>query len=81
VIALYRPQLGDARREALEALETLWTKVNKLVQRQEHGAQKDGEPVTWSDARRIVYLTMFCMVEFVDTFEGMAPPVAHLEGR
>jgi hypothetical protein len=80
VIALHRPKLGDAHREALEALGTLWTKVSRLVQRQEHGAQREGEPVTWSDARRIVYLTMFCMAEFVDTFADLQPPAASLEG-
>jgi hypothetical protein len=80
VIALRRRELGDARRDALEALGTLWNKVSRLVQRQEHGAQKEGEPVTWSDARRVVYLTMFCMVEFADTFEGLDPPPAWLEG-
>jgi hypothetical protein len=79
VIAAHRERLGEARRDALEALGTLWTKTNRLVQRQEHGAQKEGEPVTWSDARRIVYLTMFLMVEFVDTFEDLEPPpVAHV---
>lgn len=72
VIHMHRGTLGEARREALEALGTLWEKVNRLVQRQEHGAQREDEPVTWSDARRIVYLTMFCMVEFIEAFESCA---------
>jgi len=71
VIAMHRPRLGVAHREALEALGTLWTKTNRLVQRQEHGAQKEGEPLAWSDARRIVWLSMFCMNELRDTFDGL----------
>jgi hypothetical protein len=81
VIAAERGRLGDARRTALEALGDLWEANDGLVQRQEHGAQKKGEPVTWTDARRLVWLTMFLMVEFVNTFEDLpAPRVAHIEG-
>lgn len=73
VIALYRSPLGGARRGALEALGALWEATNKLVQRQEHAAQREGEPMTIVDARRIVVLTMFLMVEFVLTFEDCTP--------
>jgi hypothetical protein len=81
VIAAVRPQLGDARRLALEALGDLWEATDALVQRQEHGAQKEREAVTWTDARRLVWLTMFLMVEFATTFEDLPDdPPAHLEG-
>jgi len=80
VIAMHRERLGDARRRALDALGDLWEANNRLIQRQEHGASKEGAKVTWDDARRIVYLTMFLMVEFVATFEDLPPePPAHLE--
>jgi hypothetical protein len=81
VIAVNRKQLGEARRKTLDALGDLWEAADGLTQRQEHGAQKEGEAVTWNDARRLVWLTMFLMVEFVATFEDLpAPPPAHLEG-
>ena len=81
VIAAERTRLGDARRVALEALGDLWEAADGLTQRQEHGAQREREPVTWTDARRLVWLTMFLMVEFIATFEDLpAPPPAHLEG-
>jgi Transcriptional regulator PadR-like family len=80
VIAKHRMTLGDDRRKVLEGLGALWSASNKLVQRQEHGAQKEGEDVTWDDARRIVYLTVFLMIEFVSMFEQLpGPPVAVLE--
>lgn len=81
VIAMYRPLLGEARRLALEALGNLWEANNKLIQRQEHGASKAGDRVSWDDARRIVFLTMFLMVEFAAAFEELPPASgAHIEG-
>lgn len=80
VIASHREELGEDRRKLLESLGTLWRSANKLIQRQEHGAQKEGESVTWDDARRIVFLTMFLMIEFVSIFETLpGPRVAVLE--
>jgi len=82
VIALYRPQLGDARRVMLEQLGGLWESCNTLVQRQEHGSYKEREPLTFVDAHRLVWLTMFLMVEFVMTFEDAQPdppPAAFVE--
>ena len=69
VIAMQRSKLGDSRREVLEALGNLWEKTDRRGQRQAPGAQKAGELVTHSDARCIVWLTMFCMVEFDHTFD------------
>jgi hypothetical protein len=82
VIALYRPQLGDARRTMLEALGTLWESCNALVQRQEHGSYKERERLTLADAHRLVWLTLFLMVEFAITLEEAQPdppPPAFIE--
>jgi hypothetical protein len=80
VIAMHREELPESKRLTLEALGTLWEAANRLVQRQVHGAQKEGEPVSWDDARRIVYLTMFLMIEFATIFgELSASQVAVLE--
>lgn len=68
VIAMHREELPESKRLTLEALGTLWEAANRLVQRQVHGAQKEGESVSWDDARRIVYLAMFLMIEFVTIF-------------
>jgi DNA-binding PadR family transcriptional regulator len=81
VIAMHRNRLGVARRQVLEALGDLWEANNRLIQRQVHGASKEDEPVTWDDARRIVYLTMFLMVEFFASFEDLPPTrPTHPEG-
>lgn len=46
-----------------EAMAGYWGAVSDIVQRQEHGAQKEGEPLTWEDSRRAVFQTMFLMSE------------------
>ncbi len=74
VIAMHRRHLGDARRIALEALGDLWEAADALVQRQEHAAQKEREPVTWWDARRVIVLSMYCMVELAAAFERPSAP-------
>ena len=55
--------LGDTHRAFLAALLAYWGTVSDLVQRQEHGAQKEGEPMTWEDARRVVFQTAIVMFE------------------
>jgi hypothetical protein len=40
-----------------------WGTVSDLVQRQEHGAQKQGAELTWEDARRVVFQTAIVMYE------------------
>jgi hypothetical protein len=37
--------------------------VSDLIQRQEHGAQKEGEGLMWEDARRVVFQTALVMFE------------------
>jgi hypothetical protein len=69
VLALKGGQLGKTTRKALEAL---WSAAHDLVQRLEHGAQHEGELLTWEDARRAVFLVASAMVE-VDGAAGPAP--------
>ena len=51
-----------ARAVANAALD-YWGAVCDAGQRQEHGAQKEGEPLAWEDARRLVFHTLFVMIE------------------
>jgi hypothetical protein len=59
--------LGDTRRALLAALLAYWGTVSDLVQRQEHGAQKQGEPLTWEDTRTVVFQTAIVMFEIART--------------
>jgi hypothetical protein len=54
-------------RAFLDALVAYWGTVSDLVQRQEHAGQKDGTPVTWEDARRVVFQTAIVMFEVAST--------------
>jgi hypothetical protein len=53
----------DRLRAFLEALLKYWQAVSDIVQRQEHGAAKLGDPITWEDTRRVVFQTMIVMYE------------------
>jgi DNA-binding PadR family transcriptional regulator len=80
VIAHNRSMIGDKQRRLLESLGDLWETTVDLIERQEHAAQKEGEPVSWNDGRRIVTLTMFLMIEFDTILEDReVPPPATLE--
>jgi len=50
-------------KAVLESLVSCWEAAIDLVQRQEHGANKEGEPLVWEDARRVVFQTMMVMYE------------------
>ncbi len=69
VIAATLPNLPDARGEVLKRLGDYAEATVDLVQRQEHGAQKEGEPLTWGDARRVVLHVAFIMFEFSAAFK------------
>jgi len=56
-------QLGETKKDFLEALLAYWGTLNDLVQRQEHGASKEGEQLVWEDARCVVFQTMIVMFE------------------
>jgi hypothetical protein len=63
VLALLRKNAPDATCGLLDALLAYWGAVSDLVQRQEHGAQKEGQELLWGDARRVVFHTALVMYE------------------
>jgi len=63
VLKMYRESLGERRAVLLRALFDFWRATVDLVQRQEHGGQKEGEPLRWEDGRRVVFQTANVMVE------------------
>ena len=60
---LTQTNLGTTHRAFLDALLAYWGTVSDLVQRQEHGAQKQGEPLQWEDTRTVVFQTAIVMFE------------------
>lgn len=63
VLELRANQLGKTEEPFLDALLAYWKTLNKLVQRQEHGAQKEGESLVWEDGRRVIFQTCVVMFE------------------
>ena len=63
VLMLYRPSLGERRTALFDALFGLWRAAVELVQRQEHGGQKENEPLEWQDGRRVVLQAAVVMYE------------------
>jgi hypothetical protein len=63
VLGLRRGDLGKTEKQFLDALITYWGTVSDLSQRQEHGAQKEGELLIWEDSRRVVFQTAIVMFE------------------
>ena len=66
VIAKLLPSLGEKRAEILKALGDYSEATVAIVQRQEHGGQKEGEALTWQDARRVVFHAGSVMYEFAE---------------
>lgn len=64
VLRAKQNQLPNTIAPFLEALLAYWGTVNDLVQRQEHGGQKEREPLIWEDARRVIFYTLLVMVEY-----------------
>jgi hypothetical protein len=56
-------KVGTTLAPFLGALLAYWGAVSDLVQRQEHGAQKEGTPLVWEDGRRAVFQTAIVMFE------------------
>lgn len=63
VVKLFRERLGETRHELLDALVHYWGEVNDLLQRQEHGNQKHGDPLSWEDGRRAIFQSAVVMYE------------------
>ena len=64
VLDTCRSRLASTEYAFLDALLPYWGTVSDLIQRQEHGGQKEGHPVVWEDARRVVFQTANLMFEF-----------------
>jgi hypothetical protein len=62
-IAARKPNLSTTVVGLLDALVGYWGSVSDLVQRQEHGAGKEGEELSWEDGRRVVLYTALVMHE------------------
>lgn len=60
---LEQHNIGKKTEALLKALLSYWVELNELVQRQEHGAQKEGEALKWEDGRRVVFHTAIAMFE------------------
>ena len=81
VLRMYRARLGERRLALLNGLFEYWRAAVDLVQRQEHGGQKEGEPLGWEDGRRVVFQTANVMVELHRATEQAArDPSASVAG-
>jgi len=56
-------QVGSTLTPFLDAILSYWGTLSDLIQRQEHGGKKEGEPLIWDDAQRIVFQTLVVMFE------------------
>ncbi len=63
VISKTSTDRSDAEKQLLDALVGYWGAVSDMVQRQEHGAIKEGSPLVWEDGRRVVFQTAMVMFE------------------
>lgn len=70
VVMVRRECLPTSLAEFLDALIAYWGTVSDLAQRQEHGAQKEGDPLLWEDARRVVFQTAILMFEVDRALSG-----------
>lgn len=57
------PSLSPSVRALLDALVVYSGTLIDLVQRQEHGGTKEGEPLAWEDAQRVVFHAAIVMWE------------------
>lgn len=58
-----RPNLSTKIAGLVDSMVGYWDALDGLVQRQEHGAQKEGETLTWKDSRLLVFHTVLVMTE------------------
>ncbi len=63
IIEVKSKQLSEKERKFLDVLHDYWDVVNDLIQKQEHGAQREKVQLVWKDARRVVFQTMMFMFE------------------
>lgn len=72
VLKSFSGGVSPAVLSMLEALLSYFGTVLDLIQRQEHGGVKDGETLTWEDARRVVFQAGMTMYEIDRTLRGVA---------
>jgi hypothetical protein len=65
-----QPPPSAAESQFLDTLVAHWGNVSDLVQRQEHGAQKEKSPLVWEDARRVVFHSAIVMFEVDRALRG-----------
>jgi hypothetical protein len=58
-----RTATGETEGAVLEALGAYWDAVSDLIQRQEHGAERERGKLTIEDARRVVFQACVLMYE------------------
>jgi hypothetical protein len=63
VLQQHAAKLGTTAAPFLDALLAYWGTVSDLVQRQEHGAQKESRSLIWEDGRRVVFQTAIVVFE------------------
>jgi hypothetical protein len=63
VIEKQRAVIPSTVSPFLGVLVNYWSSVNDLIQRQEHGAQREGQELTWEDARRVVFAALVLLTE------------------
>jgi hypothetical protein len=69
VLDAQKARMGATPTSFLSALVAYWGELSDLIQRQEHGAQREGRPLIWEDARRVVFQTCVVMYEIEKTLE------------
>ena len=74
VIAKALPGMSDAVGKLLMALGDYSEATVNVIQRQEHGEQKVGAPLEWTDARRVVLSVALTMFEVASVLEQARPP-------
>ena len=63
VISQHANQFGKTEKSFLNSLIDYWKSISELVQRQEHGAQREKESLIWEDGRRVIFQTIIVMYE------------------
>jgi len=56
-------RVGESEVALLDALQDYWSALNAAVQRQEHGSEIPERPLSWDDARRVVFHTTLAVLE------------------
>ncbi|HEV2772366.1 MAG TPA: hypothetical protein VGV57_06000 [Thermoleophilaceae bacterium] len=74
VLQMYRSSMSYKHVALLDALLPYWGTSVDLVQRQEHGAEREGEELTWEDGRRVVLQTAVVMLEVHRAVEPFYKP-------